>query len=199
MCNGIEVVVVGTAISSAAKETARIVVFKFLDKKLEIVTDLNITGTVYCFATIRGRLLAGVDGMIQMYNISHDESKFSIKLITKHHGYIVALKIKVLGDIVIIADVQKSISVLEYSNNENGECLVERCRDYNTNWLMDTEFLGAEMYVCADNSFNLFTLKRDVEAMLVNVKRRLEPFGSYNVSDAINVIRVGIKIYFHVM
>lgn len=175
-------------------ETGRLSVFRIKEgRKLELMTEIDLAGTIYSLAQIRGRLLAGIDGSVFMFCLENINGGYNLKTISINHGFIVVLKIKVTGDIVAIADVQKSVSVLEYCNVNGVESLNEVARDYNTNWMLNVEFgSSSDILVGADNSMNLFTLRRNVDSTLDDVKRKLEVCGGFHIGDAVNVMHTGI-------
>ncbi|KAJ6775943.1 DNA REPAIR/RNA PROCESSING CPSF FAMILY [Salix koriyanagi] len=55
----------------------------------------------------------------------------------------------------------KSISLLIYKHEEGA--IEERARDYNANWMSAVEILDDDIYLGAENNFNLFTVRKNSE------------------------------------
>eukprot|EP00959_Pyramimonas_sp_CCMP1952_P338317 7085006-Pyramimonas_sp.AAC.1 len=56
----------------------------------------------------------------------------------------------------------KSISLLMYKAEEG--VIEDRARDYNANWMTAVEVLDDDTYLGAENSFNLFTVRKNSDA-----------------------------------
>ncbi|KAK9936888.1 hypothetical protein M0R45_013710 [Rubus argutus] len=55
----------------------------------------------------------------------------------------------------------KSISLLIYKHEEGA--IEERARDYNANWMSAVEILDDDVYLGAENFYNLFTVRKNSE------------------------------------
>ena len=80
-----------------------------------------------------------------------------LQLSCSHHGHIMALYVCVRGDFIVVGDLMKSLSLLIYKQEE--EQIVERARDYNSNWMSAVEILDDDTFIGAENSFNIFTVR----------------------------------------
>lgn len=83
----------------------------------------------------------------------------------------------------------KSISLLLYKSVE-GE-IEEIARDYNPNWMTAVEVLDDDTYIGAENSYNLFTVKRNSDAATDEERARLELCGAYHLGEFVNRFRRG--------
>jgi len=83
----------------------------------------------------------------------------------------------------------KSISLLMYKP-EQGE-LEERARDYNATWMTAVEVLDEDSYLGADNSHNLFVVRKNADAATDEERQRLDVTGEFHAGDLINAIRPG--------
>jgi len=67
----------------------------------------------------------------------------------------------------------------------------ERARDYNANWMTAVEMLDDEAYIGAENSYNLFTVRKNSDAATDDERARLEVVGEYHLGEFVNRFRHG--------
>lgn len=67
----------------------------------------------------------------------------------------------------------------------------ERARDYNANWMSAVEILDDDVYLGAENNFNLFTVRKNSEGATDEERARLEVVGEYHLGEFINRFRHG--------
>jgi DNA damage-binding protein 1 len=67
----------------------------------------------------------------------------------------------------------------------------ERARDYNANWMTAVEILDDDTYLGAENSFNLFTVRKNSDAATDEERGRLEVVGEYHLGEFVNRFRHG--------
>ncbi|GJW54584.1 DNA damage-binding protein 1 [Tanacetum coccineum] len=62
----------------------------------------------------------------------------------------------------------------------------ERDRDYNANWMPAVEILDDDIYLGAENNFNLFTVRKNSEGVTDEERGRLEVVGEYHLGEFVN-------------
>lgn len=62
----------------------------------------------------------------------------------------------------------------------------ERARDYNANWMTAVEILDDDVYLGAENNFNLFTVRKNSEGATDEERGRLEVVGEYHLGEFVN-------------
>ena len=67
----------------------------------------------------------------------------------------------------------------------------ERARDYNANWMSAVEILDDDVYLGAENSFNLFTVRKNSEGATDEERGRLDVVGEYHLGEFVNRFRHG--------
>ncbi|CAM8886889.1 unnamed protein product [Rhodiola kirilowii] len=134
----------------------RILVFIVEDGKLQLVSEKETKGAVYSLNAFNGKLLAGINQKIQLY-----------KWTLRDDG-----------------DLMKSVSLLIYKHEEGA--IAERARDYNANWMTAIEILDDEIYLGAENNYNLITVKKNSEGATDEERGRLEVVGEYHLGEFIN-------------
>ena len=77
-----------------------------------------------------------------------------------------------------------------YTQHEEG-AIEERARDYNANWMSAVEILDDDIYLGAENNFNLFTVRKNSEGATDEERGRLEVVGEYHLGEFVNRFRHG--------
>eukprot|EP01018_Ginkgo_biloba_P031082 Gb_27300 [translate_table: standard] len=168
----------------------RILVFTVEDGKLQLVTEKETKGAVYNLNAFNGKLLAGINQKIQLYKWTlRDDSSRELQSECGHHGHILALYVQSRGDFIVVGDLMKSISLLIYKHEEGA--IEERARDYNANWMTAVEILDDDIYLGAENNFNLFTVRKNSDAATDEERGRLEVVGEYHLGEFVNRFRHG--------
>ncbi|CAK9232974.1 unnamed protein product [Sphagnum jensenii] len=184
---------VGTAYAlpeESEPSKGRILVFIVEDGKLQLVTEKEAKGAVYNLNAFNGKLLAGINQKIQLYKWTlREDGARELQYESSHHGHILALYVQSRGDFIVVGDLMKSISLLIYKPEEGA--IEERARDYNANWMTAVEILDDDTYLGAENSFNLFTVRKNSDAATDEERGRLEVVGEYHLGEFVNRFRHG--------
>ncbi|KAH8952399.1 hypothetical protein BDL97_09G083300 [Sphagnum fallax] len=184
---------VGTAYAlpeESEPSKGRILVFIVEDGKLQLVTEKEAKGAVYNLNAFNGKLLAGINQKIQLYKWTlREDGARELQYESSHHGHILALYVQSRGDFIVVGDLMKSISLLIYKPEEGA--MEERARDYNANWMTAVEILDDDTYLGAENSFNLFTVRKNSDAATDEERGRLEVVGEYHLGEFVNRFRHG--------
>eukprot|EP00256_Glycine_max_P062141 XP_014631544.1 DNA damage-binding protein 1b [Glycine max] len=168
----------------------RILVFAVEDGKLQLIAEKETKGAVYCLNAFNGKLLAAVGQKIQLYKwVLRDDGTHELQSECGHHGHILALYVQTRGDFIVVGDLMKSISLLIYKHEEGA--IEERARDYNANWMSAVEIVDDDIYLGAENSFNLFTVRKNSEGATDEERGRLEVVGEYHLGEFVNRFRHG--------
>ncbi|KAK9268180.1 hypothetical protein L1049_010622 [Liquidambar formosana] len=168
----------------------RILVFIVEDGKLLLIAEKETKGSVYSLNAFNGKLLAAINQKIQLYKwMLRDDGTRELQSECGHHGHILALYVQTRGDFIVVGDLMKSISLLIYKHEEGA--IEERARDYNANWMSAVEILDDDIYLGAENNFNLFTVRKNSEGATDEERGRLEVVGEYHVGEFVNRFRHG--------
>ncbi|KAG5254644.1 DNA DAMAGE-BINDING PROTEIN 1B [Salix purpurea] len=168
----------------------RILVFIVEDGKLQLIAEKETKGAVYSLNAFNGKLLAAINQKIQLYKwMLRDDGTHELQSECGHHGHILALYVQTRGDFIVVGDLMKSISLLIYKHEEGA--IEERARDYNANWMSAVEILDDDIYLGAENNFNLFTVRKNSEGATDEERGRLEVVGEYHLGEFVNRFRHG--------
>jgi hypothetical protein len=194
-------IVVGTAFSLPGEQEptkGRIRVYQLTEqKKLSKVTELDTTGAVYAMEAFEnGKMIAGVDSRVQVYawSVSEADGTRELRRECGHHGHILALHIAVTGELIVVGDLMKSISLLQYKPpGADGEAasIEEVAKDFDANWMTAVSTLDDDTFIGAEHEYNLFTVRRNNDATTDEDKKRLEVVGVFHVGEWINTFRQG--------
>mmetsp|Transcript_40860 Transcript_40860/g.102893 ORF Transcript_40860/g.102893 Transcript_40860/m.102893 type:complete len:1012 (-) Transcript_40860:694-3729(-) len=187
--------VVGTAFAlpnEPEPTRGRILVLRVVERKFVVVCETEVKGAVYSLNAFNGKVLAGVNSKIQLFIFEKDgeEVSGSLKIECGHLGHILALFVCSRGDFIVVGDLMKSMSLLRYRRLDG--TIVEVARDYNPNWMTAIETLDDEAYIGAENSFNLFTLRRNTEDLNEEDRGRLITVGEYHLGEFVNKLHHGM-------
>ncbi|AQK92556.1 DNA damage-binding protein 1a [Zea mays] len=168
----------------------RILVFAVEDGSLQLIVEKETKGAVYSLNAFNGKLLAAINQKIQLYKwMSREDGSHELQSECGHHGHILALYTQTRGDFIVVGDLMKSISLLVYKHEESA--IEERARDYNANWMTAVEMLDDEVYVGAENGYNLFTVRKNSDAATDDERAKLEVVGEYHLGEFVNRFRHG--------
>ncbi|KAJ0018327.1 hypothetical protein Pint_11045 [Pistacia integerrima] len=168
----------------------RILVFIVEDGKFQLIAEKETKGAVYSLNAFNGKLLAAINQKIQLYKwMLRDDGSRELQSECGHHGHILALYVQTRGDFIVVGDLMKSISLLIYKHEEGA--IEERARDYNANWMSAVEILDDDIYLGAENNFNLFTVRKNSEGATDEERGRLEVVGEFHLGEFVNRFRHG--------
>ncbi|GLV40180.1 piccolo [Carabus blaptoides fortunei] len=181
--------VVGTALVNAEEsdpKMGRILIFQWADGKLIPVTEKEIKGACYSLAEFNGKLLATINNTVRLFEWTAEKE---LRLECSHFNYIIALYLKTKGDFILVGDLMRSMTLLQYKTMEGS--FEEIARDYNPNWMTSVEILDDDMFLGAENSFNIFVCQKDSAATTDEERQQMQEVGQFHVGDMINVFRHG--------
>lgn len=183
-------IVVGTSFADSEQDECtrgRIIVFGIneVDKTLWIVSQIEVSGSVYCIKPIGTRLIAGVNSFVRLYDVSQE----SLTEISKFRTSTYALTMAVHEQTVLVGDLMKSVLYLKV---EAGE-LSEIARDYVPTWMTSVAFADENTFLGAEAEGNLVLL-RNSDSPLEENKMRLERIGEFKYGEMINILVPGVLV-----
>ncbi|KAJ3268655.1 DNA damage-binding protein 1a, partial [Terramyces sp. JEL0728] len=182
--DGEEFIIFGTCIAlpdQEEPEQGRLLVFRVSDGVLELVHSVDIAGACYSITTVRDRLAVAVNSTVCLY-----EWQDGLVHIATHHGHILAVTLSSYGDFIIVGDLMKSFSCLVYDEIEKK--LVERARDYDTNWMINVQAISDDFYIGSDDKCNIICVKKNSD---IQDFKRLHVVARYHLGQQINRFRLG--------
>jgi DNA damage-binding protein 1 len=128
--------------------------------------------------------VAGIHTHVSVFKLNN-----SLSQICSLGGFIASICTEVRGNKVLVGDLMKSVTLLEFDGKE----LIELTRDHNSNWVNDCMFLDDENYLLGDSDCNLITLKREEEENAAKRFKFMNTIGEFHLGESVNRFRQGIK------
>ncbi|EOD48260.1 putative uv-damaged dna binding protein [Neofusicoccum parvum UCRNP2] len=190
--------VVGTSHLIEAEEEGstrgRILVFEVTeDRQLKVVAEVSTKGACRCLAIVDGRIVAGLiktQVVVYSFEYSTPSAPFLVKK-ASFRTSTAPIDITVTGNQIAIADLIKSVSVLEYRRgaSEQGDELKEVARHVQVSWSMALAEVNENTYLQADAEGNLILLERDISGVTEEDRKRLMLRGDMLLGEQVNRIR----------
>lgn len=170
----------------------RIVVLQYSgeERQLTVVTEREVKGAVYQVLPFQSKLLITCNNKVQLHKmVAREDGSKELRPDCSHGGNIIALYLAARGDFIVVGDLMRSVSLLVYKPEE--ETLELRASDSNTNWTTAVEMLDDDTFVAAENSYNIYVLRKNSDAATEEERGRLEVVGEYHTGEFINRFRRG--------
>ena len=162
------------------------------DRRPVLLCDREVKGAVFSLATNGEKIFAGVNSQVQAFKLvekSDDIDSYELVHECSHQGNILVLYVKVNGDYILIGDLLRSISLLQY---DKINCTIEEVsRDFNSNFMRAIEIIDGDHFIGADDSSNIFISRRPLDTATEEEKTRLLIQSEYHIGEYINSFRKG--------
>lgn len=187
--------IIGTAFinpEESEPKQGRIVIFHFDEGRFVQVAEKEIKGACYSLAEFNGKLLASINSTVRLFEWTNEKE---LRLECSHFNNIIALYLKTKGDFIIVGDIMRSITLLQYKTMEGS--FEEIARDYNPNWMTAIEILDDDTFLGAENSYNLLVCQKDSCAMTDEERQSMQEVAQFHLGDMVNVFRHGSLVVQH--
>ncbi|XP_053685070.1 DNA damage-binding protein 1 [Sabethes cyaneus] len=181
--------IVGTALVNPEEpepKVGRIIIYHYADGALTQVSEKEIKGACYSLVEFNGRVLASINSTVRLYEWTDDKD---LRLECSHFNNVLALYCKTKGDFILVGDLMRSITLLQYKQMEGS--FEEIARDYQPNWMTAVEILDDDAFLGADNSNNLFVCLKDGAATTDDERQQMPEVAQFHLGDMVNVFRHG--------
>ncbi|KAL5428547.1 hypothetical protein PMIN04_000694 [Paraphaeosphaeria minitans] len=188
--------VIGTAYlddQGAAAERGRILILEVTaDRQLKLITELAVKGECRCLAVCHGKIVAALIKTIVIYDVEYrTESSPELVKLASFRCSTAPIDVTVNGSLIAIADLMKSLVVVQYTRGEAGlsDTLTEVARHFQTTWATAVAEVEENTYVESDAEGNLTILYRDPNGVTDDDKRRLNVSAEMQLGEMVNRIR----------
>ncbi|KAL3427234.1 CPSF A subunit region [Phlyctema vagabunda] len=171
----------------------RILVFGIdSDRNPFLVTSHRLKGACRCLSMLNGKILAALTKTVVMYDyeeITPTEARL-IKAAT-YRTSTSPIDLDVSGNLITVADMMKSVSLLEYLPGSNGlpDKLVEVARHEQASWSTAVVQIAEGSYLQSDHDGNLIILQRNPDGVTAQDRRRLDVTSEMSLGEQVNKIR----------
>lgn len=99
--------------------------------------------------------------------------------------------VTVTGDLIVVADLMKSVSIVKYREGEQGlpDSLTEVSRHFQTVWSTGVACIGENAFLESDAEGNLIVLSRNINGATDEDERRLDVTSEISLGEMVNRIR----------
>ncbi|XP_011303524.1 DNA damage-binding protein 1 [Fopius arisanus] len=187
--------IVGTAVvnpDESEPKMGRILLYQWNDGKFSQIAEKEIKGACYSLVEFNGKLLASINSTVRLFEWTAEKE---LRLECSHFNNIIALFLKTKGDFVLVGDLMRSFTLLQYKTMEGS--FEEIARDYNPNWMTAIEILDDDTFLGAENCFNLFVCQKDSAATSEEERQQMQEVGQFHLGDMVNVFRHGSLVMQH--
>merc|ERR1712107_675718 len=122
---------------------------------------MGIKGAAYSMNSFNGKLLACINSTVRLWEWTQEKE---LRLEGSHFNNIIALHAKTSGDFILVGDLVRSMTLLQYKTMEGS--FEEIARDYCPNWMTAVEILDDDTFLGAENNNNLFVKEMRVPILM---------------------------------
>lgn len=188
-----ELLVAGTGYNQLDKDesdTGRILILYIdEDRKLQLEASADIQGTAYCLGLLGRRIVAGINSMVSVYEFTPDPvpPKANLVSVASYRSTTLALTISIVSDFIVLGDLMKSVSILQFDPTTN--IIRETARDFTPMWMTDVEALDDVTFLGADADGHAVVFSRDPTAVEEEMRKRLTVTSEIRLGEMVNRIR----------
>ncbi|KAF2103332.1 hypothetical protein NA57DRAFT_72308 [Rhizodiscina lignyota] len=187
--------VVGTAYLEEPGEgdvvKGRMLVFEVTeDRVLKLVTENAVKGACRCLAMSQGRIVAGLMKTIAVYQFQHQHgSSPTIERKAAYRTSTAPIDLTIAGDIIAVADLMKSVSLLHHEAGRDADILKEVAGHFQAVWGTSVAEVGENKYLESDAEGNLLLMARQVDGVTEEDKRTMRVEAEMNLGEMVNRMR----------
>ncbi|MCJ1288030.1 hypothetical protein MMC26_007383 [Xylographa opegraphella] len=166
----------------------RIIVFEVTqDRMLRVVTEIAVKGACRALAMMDGKIVAALVKTVVIYDLEED----TLRKIASYRTATAPIDIAVTGKFIAVADIMKSMSIVEFKRGTAGEpdTLTEVARHFQTTWSTAIANVDDNTYLESDAEGNLMVLRQNVSGITAEDRRRLEVTSEIRLGEMVNRIR----------
>ncbi|EPY51696.1 damaged DNA binding protein Ddb1 [Schizosaccharomyces cryophilus OY26] len=177
-------IIVGTGYNYPDQDTpdsGRLLMFTVNKNNLNLISTYKVQGSVNTLESYKGLIVAGINATVSTF--AFREGSFHVEGCLRTPTYTIDLCID--DDDIVIGDLMKSISVINFSENQ----LTELARDFKPIWVSSVDKLDKHKYFVCDADGNAFVFLRDVHSPQIADRKRLRCLDQYYLGEFVNKTR----------
>lgn len=182
----------------------RIIVFEVThDRTLKVVTEASVQGPCRVLSVMDGKIVAALEKTVSsLYSAPwcHIDAfqvviyTFNSEKLVEVASYLTAtvpVDLAVVGDIIAVADIMKSLAIIQYRQGTAGEpdSLVEIARHFSTAWCTAVAHIDDDTFLQSDGEGNLVVLHQNIDGVTADDRRRLEITSEMQLGEGVNRIQ----------
>ena len=164
--------------------------------ELKLFVQHRVHGSVNTVDTINDRIVCGINHRVEIYEMKTNDIDARLEREVVHRSHVNVIKLHVIDSYIIIADSMSSLKLLLYKSRDTQHsipALLEQIAcDYTCHSVSTSLPLSSDTYLAADNSFNIYILKRNYDDGITDEeKSQLITVGRMYTGERINCILNG--------
>ncbi|QQP55140.1 Uncharacterized protein FKW44_008242, partial [Caligus rogercresseyi] len=151
--------IVGTALVNPEEfepKSGRILIFQWRENKLHQIAEKEIKGCCFSLQVFNKKLLTSINSTVRLWEWTPDKE---LRLECSFFNNMIALLTRTRGDFILVGDLIRSMTLLQYKTMEGS--FEEISRDHLPNWMTAIEVLDDDTFLGAENASNIFVCVRD--------------------------------------
>ncbi|OAA77040.1 DNA damage-binding protein 1 [Akanthomyces lecanii RCEF 1005] len=185
--------VTGEEVGEAGETRGRILVLGVdEERQLYTIVSHNLKGACRCLSVIDEYIVAGLSKTVVVYSYTEETStEGSLQKLAAYRPATFPLAIDVSGNMIGVADLMQSLSLVEFTPPKHGEPakLEEKARHFQSAWATSVCHLDDERWLEADAQGNIIVLARNSDAPTEQDRGRLEITSEIHLGEQINKMR----------
>ncbi|KAL3433688.1 mono-functional DNA-alkylating methyl methanesulfonate N-term-domain-containing protein [Aspergillus tetrazonus] len=160
-------------------------------RKLAKVAQERVKGACRALAVMGDKIVAALVKTVVVFQVVPRSGGLQLQRLASYRTSTAPVDITVTGNVIAIADLMKSVCIVEYHEGENGapDKLVEVARHFQTVWATGVTSVAPDTYLESDAEGNLIALRRNRSGVEEDDRRRLEVTGEICLNEMVNRIR----------
>ncbi|KAI9679327.1 MAG: hypothetical protein M1817_005347 [Caeruleum heppii] len=170
----------------------RVMIFDVLeDRTLRVLTELSVRGACRCLGIMDGKIVAALIKTVVIYSLNFDSARPDLVKRTSYRTSTAPIDIAVTGNTIAVADLMKSVSIVEYSAGHAGapDKLTEVARHFQVTWATAVAHVAEDTFLESDAEGNLMVLHQNRHGVTEDDRRRLEVTSEMRLGEMVNRIR----------
>lgn len=162
------------------------------DRNPYLLLSHKFKGACRCLAVMDDMIVVSLTKTV-IVGKYFEESSTSGRLerVASHRTSTYPVDLAVHGSIIAVADMMKTISLVEFVPAKDGKpaLLTERARHYQSAWATAVCHIEDQSWLEADAQGNLMVLRRNPDGPTLDDQRRMETISEMNLGEMVNCIR----------
>lgn len=179
--------------SEASRVRGRILVFGIDSQRQQyLIAAHELRGACRCLAILDGKIVAALVKTVIVYGFEERSPAVGrLTILASYRTSTCPIDIAVTGNKIAIADLMKSMSVVEYVRGQEGlpDKLVEVARHWHSLWASAVCHIEDDTFLESDTEGNLLVLSQNTSGVTDVERRHLEITSELNLGELVNRMR----------
>ncbi|KFY22684.1 hypothetical protein V493_06398, partial [Pseudogymnoascus sp. VKM F-4281 (FW-2241)] len=155
------------------------------------IAEYKLKGACRCLGVLDGKIIAALVKTVVVFEYTELSSiSARIEKVASYRTSTCPVDLAIEGNIIAVADLMKSVSLVEYAAGTGGEAptLTEVARHFQSVWATAVAHVD-EGWLEADADGNLIVLRRNEAGVTYEDRRKMEVTGEFHLGELVNRIR----------